>query len=289
MPQQATGGVAPHAAVVEISGVDGNEGTLGRRGVSSCSQRSADRRGLDPSPLRQPRSSSATSRPKSMLGRRRRWRGQPCARLPRRCSCSTAVPARWRGLEPCEGLRCCCLPQSASLLPTSTESFRWDCLPSMDVNGMPTFGTVPIGEARTNAVTGQRAALLQEYVGYIQRVAPGQAGMLGPGEAETTQEVRRRLTAAAETLGFPERLERFKTASGMTWRSLARRLGVSPCRLREWRRGIVPASTHLFFLLALGLVRREGRPRSGQPCPCAVRSSETGAGRRNRRTARNAP
>ena len=32
-----------------------------------------------------------------------------------------------------------------------------------------------------NTVTGQRAALLQEYVGYIQRVGPGQAGKLEPG------------------------------------------------------------------------------------------------------------
>ena len=66
---------------------------------------------------------------------------------------------------------------------------------------MPTFGTVPIGEAHGNTVTGQRAALLQEYVGYIQRVGPGQAGKLEPGEGETTQAIRRRLTAAAGTLG----------------------------------------------------------------------------------------
>ena len=66
---------------------------------------------------------------------------------------------------------------------------------------MPTFDTVPIGEARANTVTGQRAALLQEYVGFIQGVPPGQAGKLEPGEGETTQAVRRRLNAAAETLG----------------------------------------------------------------------------------------
>ena len=66
---------------------------------------------------------------------------------------------------------------------------------------MPTFGTVPIGEARANTVTGERAALLQEYVGYIQRVGSGQAGKLEPGEGETTQAIRRRLTAAAEALG----------------------------------------------------------------------------------------
>ena len=66
---------------------------------------------------------------------------------------------------------------------------------------MPIFGTVPIGEARANTVTGQRAALLQEYAGFIQGVPPGQAGKLEPGEGETTQAVRRRLNAAAETLG----------------------------------------------------------------------------------------
>ena len=44
---------------------------------------------------------------------------------------------------------------------------------------MPTFDTLPLNEARANSATGQRAALLQEYIGYIQRVAPGQAGKLG--------------------------------------------------------------------------------------------------------------
>ena len=44
---------------------------------------------------------------------------------------------------------------------------------------MPIFGSVPIGEARANTVTGQRAALLQEYAGFIQGVPPGHAGKLG--------------------------------------------------------------------------------------------------------------
>ena len=38
-------------------------------------------------------------------------------------------------------------------------------------------------------------------MGYIQGVAPGQVGKLEPGDGETTQAVRRRLTAAAEALG----------------------------------------------------------------------------------------
>ena len=51
---------------------------------------------------------------------------------------------------------------------------------------------------------------------------------------------------------FPERLERFKEASGLSWRSLARLLGVNPYRLREWRfKAVIPSSIHLFLLLTL--------------------------------------
>ena len=35
---------------------------------------------------------------------------------------------------------------------------------------MPTFDILPLNEARANNATGQRAAPLQEYMGYIQRV-----------------------------------------------------------------------------------------------------------------------
>ena len=66
---------------------------------------------------------------------------------------------------------------------------------------MPTLDTLPLHEPRANSATGQRAALLQECMGCIQRVAPGQAGKLEPGAGETTQAVRRRLAAAAEALG----------------------------------------------------------------------------------------
>ena len=50
---------------------------------------------------------------------------------------------------------------------------------------------------------------------------------------------------------FPERLDRFREECQLSWRSLARLLGVSPYRIREWRRGAVPASVHLFLLLTL--------------------------------------
>ena len=53
---------------------------------------------------------------------------------------------------------------------------------------------------------------------------------------------------------FPERLERFQEASGLSWRALARLLGVTTYRLSLWRRGTVPSGEHLFLLLTLAAV-----------------------------------
>ena len=72
---------------------------------------------------------------------------------------------------------------------------------------------------------------------------------------------------------FPERLERFREASGLSWRSLASMLGVTTYRLSLWRRGTVPSGEHLFLLLTLaeamglrgGVLMRPERdlPRAG--------------------------
>ena len=93
---------------------------------------------------------------------------------------------------------------------------------------MPTFSTLSVAEARARTATGQRAALLQEYVGYIERVGPGEAGRLQAGEGETTQAIRRRISAAAEALG--KQLE-FRRADNTVyfWASDGRRRG----RLRK--------------------------------------------------------
>ena len=89
---------------------------------------------------------------------------------------------------------------------------------------MPTFSTLPISEARARSATGKRAVLLQEYVGYIERVAPGEAGLLQAGEGETTQAIRRRLNAAAEALG--RKLEFRRTADAVYfWMSDGRKRG----------------------------------------------------------------
>ena len=51
---------------------------------------------------------------------------------------------------------------------------------------------------------------------------------------------------------FPERLVRFKKASGLSWKALGRLLGVSLHRLRQWRnKGVAPSPAHLFLLLTI--------------------------------------
>ena len=44
---------------------------------------------------------------------------------------------------------------------------------------------------------------------------------------------------------FPERLERFKEVSGLSWSELARRLWTSPVTLWRWRNGVKPHPRHL--------------------------------------------
>ncbi|MCY3646801.1 MAG: helix-turn-helix domain-containing protein [Chloroflexi bacterium] len=48
---------------------------------------------------------------------------------------------------------------------------------------------------------------------------------------------------------FPQRLERLKEESGLTWSELAARLGTNPLTVRRWRQGIRPNALHLFALL----------------------------------------
>lgn len=50
---------------------------------------------------------------------------------------------------------------------------------------------------------------------------------------------------------FPERLERFKEASGMSWRELARRLRTDIRLVNRWRKGTRPDSANLIALFNL--------------------------------------
>ncbi len=55
---------------------------------------------------------------------------------------------------------------------------------------MPKLDIVPIEEARAmSASEGKRAQILQEYLGYINRLTKGQAGRLVPGDGETVSTI----------------------------------------------------------------------------------------------------
>ena len=47
----------------------------------------------------------------------------------------------------------------------------------------------------------------------------------------------------------PQRLVRLKEASGLSWRGMARALGVDPKQLRRWRRGVEPGGGAMLSLL----------------------------------------
>ncbi|MDE2838295.1 MAG: helix-turn-helix transcriptional regulator [Chloroflexota bacterium] len=51
---------------------------------------------------------------------------------------------------------------------------------------------------------------------------------------------------------FPERLERFRVESGLSWAELNRRLGVHDQTVRRWRKGSArPSTRHMMALLDL--------------------------------------
>ncbi len=71
---------------------------------------------------------------------------------------------------------------------------------------MPKLDVIPIEEARgktasESASVRKRAQILQEYLGYIDQLAKGQAGKLVANAGETTATVRRRLGDAARAAG----------------------------------------------------------------------------------------
>ena len=52
---------------------------------------------------------------------------------------------------------------------------------------------------------------------------------------------------------FPERLERLKELSGLSWKGLAERIGVKPSRVMGWRRGKVPTGFALLEVIRFSL------------------------------------
>ena len=51
---------------------------------------------------------------------------------------------------------------------------------------------------------------------------------------------------------FPQRLERFKEESGLSWAEIARRLGTYPYTVRRWwKKEMRPSTRHMMALLML--------------------------------------
>ena len=91
--------------------------------------------------------------------------------------------------------------------------------------------------------------------------------MLGGSQMQQPYPTR---SSAPSTLtdDFRDRLVRFKEASGLSWRALAKELNVNPYRLREWRRGVIPSTPHLVHLLGLAEQMGLGEVLAGsQPSP----------------------
>ena len=54
---------------------------------------------------------------------------------------------------------------------------------------------------------------------------------------------------------FPERLDRFRQAAGLTWRGLARLLKINARSVRRWKAGTRPGPGHFVSLLNLAAER----------------------------------
>ncbi len=75
---------------------------------------------------------------------------------------------------------------------------------------------------------------------------------------------------------FPERLNRFKEVTGLSWEGLAMCMGVDPRQLQRWRQGTKPCGDALFALFRLAdcfpggvrlLLREDGGPPEGTAPP----------------------
>ena len=80
---------------------------------------------------------------------------------------------------------------------------------------------------------------------------------------------------------FPQRLERFKAASGLSWRGLARELCIDIRLVKRWRNGARPDSANLIALFSLaagmGLLHLL-LPEAGEPEPGRIEGAAVGPG-----------
>src|SRR5918996_5963009 len=80
---------------------------------------------------------------------------------------------------------------------------RWHCyVPTHGGVIMPEFAVISVQEAQLRTLSGRQAQYINQYAGYIQQLAPGQAGKLHVSEQEKPLTIRRRLVVAAQMLGI---------------------------------------------------------------------------------------
>ena len=80
---------------------------------------------------------------------------------------------------------------------------------------------------------------------------------------------------------FPDRLEAFVEAAGLSWRGLARLLKVNARIVRRWRAGAKPGSGHLvnLFDLAAGMgLLHYLLPSVGEPVTAGSAEADAGGG-----------
>ena len=68
----------------------------------------------------------------------------------------------------------------------------------------------------------------------------GASAFDGRARPNTREDGTRPLPIGVLPRDFAQRLERLKEASGLSWRGLARALGVDPKQLARWRKGVEP-------------------------------------------------
>ena len=68
----------------------------------------------------------------------------------------------------------------------------------------------------------------------------GASGFEGRARPNAKADGTRPLPSGVLPRDFAQRLERLKEASGLSWRGLARALGVDPKQLARWRKGVEP-------------------------------------------------
>ena len=83
----------------------------------------------------------------------------------------------------------------------------------------------------------------------------GASAFDGRARPNTREDGTRPLPSGVLPRDFAQRLERLKEASGLSWRGLARALGVDPKQLARWRKGVEPCggAMHSIHRFASGI------------------------------------